>query len=120
LFAYAGGQVRLRQTVFNLLNDALSNISDDENVTLTLGRRGTCLRITAAHSLRRPQAETGIALALVRRFVRLEGGRVDVEMLADGQRMVCVEVPLPKQQNQTDLPEVDIAVSPLAVTARSR
>ncbi len=94
LLTRAGRNVRLRQIIFNLLNDILPNQPDHTMADLTLEREGASLTISCTHPVRQPEAEPGIAMALVRRFVRLEDGRVNIMLHGDGRRTVRIAVPM--------------------------
>ncbi|MEM7545492.1 MAG: PAS-domain containing protein [Pseudomonadota bacterium] len=89
---FTGQRVRLRQIMFNMLMDALTKTDDGGTVTVRIVPAGTDLVLECSHPATAKETEPGLALALVRRFVQLNGGNVDVSHGDDGTRRVrcCV------------------------------
>ncbi|HEU0222139.1 MAG TPA: PAS-domain containing protein [Paracoccaceae bacterium] len=89
---------RLRQILFNFLTEAVSACPDRACVEIAAATEGDQLRLTARAPLAegpRDPAATGVAGALLRRILRMEGGEVSLGPDAEGaMRVLTCTLPL--------------------------
>ncbi len=86
-------RLRFRQVVFNLGLDALTKGAAGGGVYFSVRDEEGDLVVDCAHDVGEELQEQGLALALVRRFVRIEGGAVKIGRDGSGRRMVRCRFP---------------------------
>lgn len=111
---FTGQRVRLRQIMFNMLMDALSKTMDDGTVKVGIVPAGNDLVLECSHPANEDEGEHGLALALVRRFVQLNGGEVEVSRSEDGIRIVRCRVADVQERKPIKMVEDARAKTPLA------
>ncbi|QIE57121.1 PAS domain-containing protein [Pikeienuella piscinae] len=84
----SGHRARFRQIVFNMAMDALEKTSLGGRIKLSVWSEGRDVLLECSHEIVEELVEQGVALTLVRRFARLDGGEVKVGRGPDGRRVV--------------------------------
>lgn len=83
-----GPRVRFRQIIFNLAADALAKSPEGSEVLLTITAKDDDLLLECRHEQLSDMEEQGLALNLVHRFVRLNGGEVKTGRDSEGRRIL--------------------------------
>lgn len=83
-----GHRVRFRQIIFNMASDALSKAPEGCGVVFSIRAEGWDIILECRHEATAEMEEQGLALSLVHRFTRLNGGEVRVGREADGRRLL--------------------------------
>lgn len=83
-----GHRVRFRQIIFNMASDALSKAPEGCGVVFSIRAEGWDIILECRHEAMMEMEEQGLALSLVHRFTRLNGGEVRVGREADGRRLL--------------------------------
>lgn len=104
-------QVRLRQIVFNMLSDAITNSRANGRIVFSVSgsESGQALFLVCVQHDATNADENGLALSLIRRFVQLHSGNVAVEMTAESLRQVTVRLPAAVAESKTNTGGVAVA-----------
>ena len=113
-------KVRLRQIIFNLFMDALQKSPPGETATLSISADEGALMLVCEHMAGEDPSDRGLAVSLIRRFIGLHGGHLEIAVDdRDRRRLICRLPEADEALEPVPAPASPQSTAPLAVEERS-